>query len=84
MKDPKEEWARLCKQASTEQDRGRLLILVRRILRLLHGKRDSPSLSPPIQPRGSGNDGIVQIRFRAGSDFENNELTPASLASRLG
>jgi hypothetical protein len=56
MKDPPEEWSRLCKQASTEQDSQRLMILVRRIVQLLDGKRDSSSLSQPIHPRGSSND----------------------------
>ena len=55
MKDTQEEWVKLCKQASTEQDPQRLMILVRRILQLFDGKLGSPTHSEPIQPKESSN-----------------------------
>jgi hypothetical protein len=55
MKDTQEEWAKLCKQASTEQDPQRLMILVRRILKLFDGKLGSSTHSEPIHRRGSSN-----------------------------
>jgi len=56
MNDRQEEWATLCKEASTEQDPGRLMILVRRILELLDAKRDSSTPDETAQPGGSSND----------------------------
>ena len=56
MKDRQEEWPTLCKQASTEQDPARLIILVRRIVELLDGKRGSLTSDEPAQPRGCSND----------------------------
>lgn len=38
MQDQEEEWLELCKQASVEQDRERLFVLVRRISELLEAR----------------------------------------------
>lgn len=54
MRDTQENWESLCKQASTEQDPQRLMILVRRILQLLDGKQGSSMFSEPVRPRGPG------------------------------
>jgi hypothetical protein len=56
MNGCQEQWATLCKEASTEQDPQRLMILVRRILELTEGERGSSELNESTQPAGSSND----------------------------
>ena len=56
MKQRKEEVATLCEEASTEHDPRRLMTLVRRILELLDGDRDSSTADESVQLRKSNKD----------------------------
>ena len=56
MSEHQEEWAKLCKQASTEQDPARLMNLVRRILEVLDENRGSSTSDERLQPGSSSND----------------------------
>ena len=61
MRDHQEEWQELCQQASVEQDREKLLQLVRRINELLEAKDDRLQPSS-VKPVSKGN-GIFQIAY---------------------
>jgi len=61
VRDHQEEWQELCQQASVEQDREKLLQLVRRINELLEAKDDRLQPSS-VKPVSKGN-GIFQIAY---------------------
>ena len=61
MKDHQEEWLELCQQASVEQDRDKLLLLVRRISELLEAK-DKRLQASSVQPDSKRN-GVFQIAY---------------------
>ncbi len=61
MKDHQEEWLELCQQASVEQDRDKLLLLVRRISELLEAK-DKRLQASSVQPVSKRN-GVFQIAY---------------------
>lgn len=55
MRDQQEEWLALCKQASVEQDREKLFVLIRRINELLEAK-DKRLQASNVQPVSKGNE----------------------------
>ena len=61
MRDQEDEWLELCRQASVEQDREKLFVLVRQISELLEA-RDKRLRPSDIRPTSKG-DGVFQIAY---------------------